>query len=282
MKIIKKIADMQTMSAKAREQDKTVALVPTMGALHEGQLKLVDTARSKSDLVVVSIFVNQLQFGPGEDYIGYPRDLGHDAELIANRGADILFAPDAHEMYTPHHSTYIDVSRVTSSLCGRSRPGHFRGVCTVVCKLFNIVNPDIAVFGEKDIQQVTVIKTMVEQLNMNVRILTIPTVRENDGLAMSSRNAYLSSQERNDAAIVYQSLLTAQNLIRKGERSAGKIREKMKTLLCSKSNARVDYVEVVGSNDLQPLEIIDGEVVIAVAVWFGKARLIDNITIESP
>jgi pantoate--beta-alanine ligase len=282
VKILKKITDMQAVSAEARKQGKTIALVPTMGALHEGQLKLVDTAKNESDIVVISIFVNPLQFGRGEDYEGYPRDLGHDAKLVANRGADIVFAPDSREMYTPNHSTSVNMSGVTNSLCGRSRPGHFQGVCTVVCKLFNIVNPDLAVFGEKDAQQVIVIKTMVRDLNMNVRILTIPTVRENDGLAMSSRNVYLSSQERNDATVLYRSLLTAQDMVRNGEQSVPKIREVMKTLISRKPNARIDYIEVVRKTNLEPLKIIDGEILIAVAVSFGKTRLIDNITLKFP
>lgn len=280
MKIIKKISEMRATCVEVRKANR-IGFVPTMGALHTAHLKLVDTAKSKADFIVVSIFVNPLQFGVfGEDFKTYPRNLECAAQLLENMGVDVLFTPSAEEMYPPGYDTYVKVAGFSSLLCGSSRPGHFKGVCTVVCKLFNIISPDIAVFGEKDAQQVIIIKKMVEELNMGVQLLTIPTIRETDGLAMSSRNIYLSPQERKDAVVMYQSLLMAKDLIEKGERSACKIKDKMRALISSKPTAKIDYIDIVRTNDLSPLETLDGEVLIASAVQFGKARLIDNITIN--
>lgn len=278
MRVIKKIRAMEKICERVK--NKKIGFVPTMGALHEGQLKLVDVAKKETDFVVVSIFVNPLQFGPREDFQSYPREVEHDAKLLRKRGVDVLFVPDEKEMYPTDYDTYVELPNLSSVLCGASRPGHFKGVCTIVCKLFNIINPGIAVFGEKDAQQVIIIKRMVRDLNMRVKILTIPTVREQDGLAMSSRNRYLSPQERKDATVLYEALLAAKRDVEKGERDAQKIKERIKIMISSKPTAKIDYIDIVRKSDLSELEILDGEVLIAVAAWFGKPRLIDNITVK--
>lgn len=279
MKIIKRIAGMKIVCAEAKKVNKIIGFVPTMGALHEGHLKLVDTAKTQADFVVVSIFVNPLQFGVDEDFERYPRNFEQDTRLLESSGVDVSFIPDAEEMYPPGYDTYIEVPALYDVLCGKSRPDHFKGVCTIVCKLFNIVTPDIAVFGEKDAQQAIIIEKMSEELNLGVKILTVPTVREADGLALSSRNAYLSPQERGDAVVLYQSLLMAKELIEKGERNAGKIKLQIHTLISGKATAKTDYIEIVRKGNLTPLDTLEGEVLIALAVWFGRARLIDNMTI---
>ncbi|MDI6839482.1 MAG: pantoate--beta-alanine ligase [bacterium] len=280
MKIIKKIKEMKAISLEVRNKGKKIGFVPTMGALHEGPLSLVDIAKIKTDHIVTSIFVNPLQFGPKEDFKAYPRDIKRDAELLEKRGVDILFAPELKEMYHDGYDTYIEVPGLSSVLCGKTRPTHFKGVCTVVCKLFNIVNPDVAVFGEKDAQQVIIIKKMVEDLNLGVKILTGPTVREPDGLAMSSRNVYLTPKERKDASVVYQALMRAKELITNGQREAKKIKKEIEAMISTKLTAKIDYIDIVKKDNLKPLETLDGECLIAVAVWFGKARLIDNITLK--
>lgn len=280
MLIIRKIEQMQKESERLREEGKRIGLVPTMGYLHEGHLSLVRIARERSNVVVMSIFVNPTQFGPGEDFHSYPRDFNRDVKLAEKEGCDIIFYPTVEEMYPQGYATYVNVERLTEGLCGRSRPGHFRGVTTVVTKLFNIVKPHIAVFGQKDAQQAFVIKRMVRDLNFDIEIVVGPTIREKDGLAMSSRNTYLSERERKDALVLYQSLKLAQNLLSSGERDPKKVVKEMEKLIRTKKSALIDYISIVDSENLQEVERIEGEVLIALAVKIGKARLIDNIIIK--
>ncbi|MGB9607221.1 MAG: pantoate--beta-alanine ligase [bacterium] len=273
---------MKEISRKAREEGKIIGFVPTMGYFHEGHLSLVRKAREECDIVVVSLFVNPIQFGPQEDYHSYPRDEERDAEMARDVGVDVLFIPSASEMYPDGYSTYVEVQGLTEGLCGRFRPGHFRGVTTVVLKLFNIVNPQRAYFGEKDYQQLKVIEKMTRDLNLDIQIVPCPTVREEDGLAMSSRNAYLSQEERKAATVIYRSLLEAKRLYEEGERNARKIEQIVeKNLRGEKLVKKIDYVEVVHPETLEELETIGEEgAVLAVALWIGKARLIDNIKLK--
>ena len=280
MEVIREIKAMREFVARARGQGKRIGLVPTMGYLHEGHLSLVRIALSKSDVVVMSIFVNPLQFGVGEDYEEYPRDLSRDIPLAEEAGVAALFVPTAAEMYPKGYATFVEVEGLTAGLCGRSRPGHFRGVTTVVTKLFNIVQPDIAVFGQKDAQQAAVIKQMVRDLNMPLEILTGPIVREADGLAMSSRNVYLSPQEREQALVLSRSLQWAEEKVRQGERNAASLRDAIKEKISAMPLADVDYVEIVDADSLKPVEIVQGRVLIALAVRFGRTRLIDNCIVE--
>jgi pantoate--beta-alanine ligase len=282
MRVIKSVKSMQRLSSLFKKEGKKIGLVPTMGFLHEGHLSLVDIARKRCDKLVVSIFVNPLQFGPREDLSRYPRDLKRDIRLLKERGTDFVFIPDERDMYPDGFHTYVEVEKLTNVLCGKSRPGHFRGVTTVVLKLFNIIKPDIAVFGEKDAQQAIIIKRMVEDLNLSTKIITGPTIRERDGLAMSSRNMYLTQNEREDAVVLYKSLLMAREMIKEGEYKPREVIEKMRQMIAKKETARIDYVSIIGKKDLAPVKKIEGEVLVALAVWFGKARLIDNITIKYP
>jgi pantoate--beta-alanine ligase len=260
---------------------KTIGFVPTMGALHEGHLTLMRQARRENDFVVVSIFVNPAQFGPREDFKKYPRSLKQDAILCRKKGVDIIFYPDIKEMYPVNYKTYVEVSNLSDCLCGKFRPGHFRGVATIVAKLFNIVSPDIAYFGQKDAQQAIIIQKMVLDLNMPLKIKIVPTVRNEDGLALSSRNLYLNPRERKDALIIYQALSLAQDLIRKGNTKSTSIIQKMRQLISSKKSARVQYIAIVDIEDLKPVQRIRDKVIIALAVYMGKTRLIDNIIINS-
>ncbi len=280
MVTVEGIAQMSMLSQKARKEGRFIALVPTMGFLHEGHLSLIRRASQVGDLVVVSIFVNPSQFGPGEDYEAYPQDLDQDKRLAEVNGTNILFSPSAEEMYPQGYSTWVDVEELTEVLCGRFRTGHFRGVTTVVIKLFHITRPHYAVFGQKDYQQAQVIKRMVKDLNFDLKVLVEPTVREPDGLAMSSRNLYLSSQERKDAAVLYRSLLKAEELVQGGERDAGKVKGLIREMIAGKKRAKIDYVSIVDGESLRPLSKLKGKVLIALAVKIGKARLIDNILIS--
>jgi len=280
--IVRTIDEMKQISRKAREEGKVICLVPTMGYFHEGHLSLMRRARQECDLVVVSLFVNPIQFGPQDDFRSYPRDEKRDAEMAEKEGMDVLFIPSVSEMYPEGYSTYVEVQRLTEGLCGRFRPGHFRGVTTVVLKLFNIVNPHKAYFGEKDYQQLKVIEKMARDLNLDVEIVPCPTVREEDGLAMSSRNSYLSEEERRSATVIYKALIEAKRLYENGERDAKKLESKAREILMSEKLVRkIDYVEVVHPETLEELEIVgeDGAV-LAVAVWIGRARLIDNIKLK--
>jgi pantoate--beta-alanine ligase len=253
-----------------------------MGALHHGHASLVRAARAACDQVVVSIFVNPTQFGPNEDFERYPRVFEPDRALCEREGADVIFAPTIPEVYPPGGETFVDVGALGTVLCGASRPGHFRGVATVVTKLFVMVNPHRAYFGQKDYQQTVVIRRLVEDLRLPVEVAVCPTVRDPDGLAASSRNVYLSPEERKRAFLVPAALAEAERLIKAGERSGGKIRDVLEVFLSSGGTVKVDYVAVVHPDTLQPLERLAGRVVIALAAWVGKTRLIDNVVIEVP
>ena len=258
----------------------SVGLVPTMGYLHPGHISLIERARKENDMVVVSIFVNPIQFGPNEDLDKYPRDMAHDREVCEKAGAELIFAPEPSEMYPSENLVFVDIKELGNGLCGAKRPGHFRGVCTVVSKLFNIVLPDRAYFGEKDAQQLAIIRRMVKDLNFGTEIVSCPIVREPDGLAMSSRNLYLSPEERKAALSLSRSLSAAKELMRKGEKDAVKIREAIVAGISSEPLVKIDYAEIVDSADLSPVEKIEKPVLAAAAVYFGKTRLIDNFTFE--
>lgn len=281
MEIINRKQRMASITRKLRRENKTVGFVPTMGALHEGHLTLVKEARKMSDVVIVSIFVNPSQFGPGEDFEKYPRDLTADAAMLAEYEVDYVFAPDTDEIYVPGFSTYVYVEGLTETLEGASRPGHFRGVATVVTILFNSVRPDLAFFGSKDAQQVGVVKRLTRDLGFETEIVVVPTVREESGLAFSSRNAYLSEDERQKASIIYRALREAKLAFKNGERNTSNIAQIVEEKIASEPLARIDYVAVVSNDDLEPVEKIeDNEVLVAAAVRFGKVRLIDNIILN--
>jgi len=274
MQVIKTIAEVRELRPKLVGP---VGFVPTMGYLHEGHLALVRQARAESSTVVVSIFVNPTQFGPGEDLATYPRNLDRDLELLEQEGTDIVFVPSGEEMYPRGFSTWVDVEKVTECLEGASRPGHFRGVATVVAKLFNIIQPTRAYFGQKDTQQAVVIKKMIADLNMNLEIVVVPTVRESDGLAMSSRNSYLNPEERQSATVLFGALSLARQLWQFGEKDASKIRYEMENLIQKEPLAQIDYVSIADADTLEELDMIDRPALVSLAVRIGKTRLIDNI-----
>jgi pantoate--beta-alanine ligase len=280
MEIIVSVSEMQKQADRLRQEGKTIGLVPTMGYLHEGHLSLIREATKQSDIVVMSIFVNPTQFGPGEDFKDYPRDFDRDAKLAESAGCDIIFHPDVQEVYSANHKTYVEVEQITGVLCGVFRPTHFRGVTTIVAKLFNIIKPHIAVFGQKDAQQAIVIKRMVEDLNFDLKILVAPIMREPDGLAMSSRNIYLTPGQRNQAVVLYQSLMHAKKLIEQGERHADHVKEQIRSMIEQQPDAKIDYIEIVDTINLNPLQQLQGEVLIALAVKIGKPRLIDNVIVR--
>jgi pantoate--beta-alanine ligase len=279
MKLITSPEEMTFFSSSAQKSGQTIGFVPTMGALHDGHLSLLRIAREHCDYIVMSIFVNPTQFGPSEDFNKYPRQLERDRELAKNEGCDCLFVPSARDIYPENFNTYVDVENITNTLCGSTRPGHFRGVTTVVLKLFNIVTPNVAIFGGKDAQQVIVIKRMVEDLNLPVRIIAAPTVREADGLAMSSRNAYLSAKERVEAALIYRGLTEAKKCYENGGQSGQLIRERLVSTLNEGCLITPEYVEIVDTKLLKPLVEIDRPALIAVAcrMFETGTRLIDNI-----
>lgn len=280
MRIIRDIRQMSFLARKLRLQGKTIGLVPTMGALHQGHLSLIRKASKDNDIVVASIFVNPAQFGPKDDFKKYPRHFSQDVKLCKASGVDIIFYPEAGRMYPDNYKTYVDVGELAGVLCGRFRPGHFRGVATVVTKLFNIIVPHIAYFGQKDAQQAVIIEKIIDDLSIPVRIKIMPTVREEDGLAMSSRNAYLNQGERSDAVVLPRALNLAKNLIAQGNRNTSHIIRKMKGLISRKKNAKIQYVSIVNPIDLSPLERVSGKTLIALAVWIGKTRIIDNIIVN--
>lgn len=280
MRVISKIPDIRKFIAKEKARKKTIGFVPTMGALHRGHLSLIRQAKRDCDVCAVSIFVNPIQFAPKEDYRKYPRDLERDSILAKSARADVIFSPDAKEMYPENYLTYVNVEKITDCLCANARPGHFKGVATVVAKLFNIVQPHIAYFGQKDYQQALVIKKMVSDLNMPLKIKVMPIVRENDGLAMSSRNGYLNIRERQDAVILYLSLERARNMVAGGERNCKKIIAEIKDEISRKKSAKIDYVEIRDAETLEHIERIKRKSVIALAVWIGRTRLIDNIVVD--
>jgi len=282
MQVIRSPKRMQMICGELKRKGKVIGFVPTMGYLHKGHLSLVRIAKKRSDVLVVSVFVNPTQFGPKEDFNRYPRDFKRDRFLLESclRRDDFVFAPRVKDMYPEEYLTYVNVDKITHKLEGAIRPGHFQGVTTIVAKLFNIVSPDFAVFGQKDAQQAVVLKKMVEDLNYRIRMIIAPTVRERDGLALSSRNMYLSKEERKQATVLYQSLREAKRLIGDGERSANKIIAKMRNLIKKQPLAKLDYITVTDASSLGLLKKLKGEVLISLAVRFGKVRLIDNIRIR--
>ena len=263
-----------------KRRRKTIGFVPTMGYLHEGHLSLMRRARKDADRVVVSIFVNPIQFGPKEDFRRYPRDLKRDLGLCKKEKVDIVFIPQVDAMYRNGFSTYVNVENLTNRLCGASKPGHFKGVTTVVAKFFNIVRPDVVYFGQKDAQQVIAIKKMIEDLDMPIKIRMMPIVREKDGLAMSSRNLYLSAEERRQALSLYRSLKLAKDLRKKGERNPKKIANRMRKVITAEKNPKIDYISIVDLENLKDVDRIPRKALVALAVRIGKTRLIDNVILR--
>ena len=279
MQIATTINEVRTQVKAWKKEGCSVGFVPTMGYLHEGHGSLISRARKENDRVVVSIFVNPMQFGPGEDLESYPRDLDKDSAYCESLGADLIFHPEPEEMYTDGFCSYVDMSVLTEELCGLSRPVHFRGVCTVVNKLFNIVQPDRAYFGQKDAQQLAIIRRMVQDLNMDLEIIGCPIVREEDGLAKSSRNTYLSAEERQAALVLSKAVKLGQELVAGGETDAKNIVSEMSALIAKEPLARIDYVKAVDGLTMQQIDTVKAPMLVALAVYIGKTRLIDNFMI---
>lgn len=279
MKIVSTVEQVREEVKKWRQQGLTVGLVPTMGYLHEGHKSLIDKAVVQNDKVVVSVFVNPIQFGPTEDLATYPRDLERDAALCEDAGAALIFHPEKEDMYFDDFCTYIDMDGLTKGLCGKTRPIHFRGVCTVVGKLFNIVHPDRAYFGQKDAQQLAVVRRMVRDLNFDLEIVGCPIIREEDGLAKSSRNTYLSEKERKAAVILHKGLVKGEEMVSAGEKDVKKVLDAITEIIESEPLARIDYVEAVDFDNIETIDTIEGSVLVAVAVYIGKTRLIDNFIV---
>lgn len=282
MHLIRNTEDMRSLSERLRSEGRSIALVPTMGCLHEGHLSLFTVAKERADIAVVSIFVNPKQFGPEEDYRNYPRDIERDKAVVDRSGVDFLFYPDVKTMYPQGYCTYVEVSGLQDVLCGAFRPGHFKGVATVCLKFFNIVRPNVVIFGQKDAQQAVIIRRMIHDLNLGIEMIAVPTVREWDGLAISSRNKYLSDEERKQAGVLYAALEHARKLVESGERSSEKIKTEIIQLIKSKPLARLEYVDIVDLESLNKVDSLRGEILITFACWFGKARLIDNMSLKIP
>ena len=280
MRVVKTIEEIRSQVAAWRKEGCSVGLVPTMGSLHEGHQSLISKSKEQNDHTVVSVFVNPMPFAPNEDFEAYPRDMAHDMAAVEEAGGDIIFNPEPSEMYPSHFTSFIDTTETTELLCGAVRPIHFRGVCTVVGKLFNIVCPDRAYFGQKDAQQLATIRRFARDLNFPVEIVACPIVRESDGLAKSSRNTYLSPAERQAATILSRSLELGRKAIENGERTPGKVIDLITASLKSEPLARIDYVEVVDFENIQRAERIEGSILVAIAVYIGKTRLIDNFLIN--
>lgn len=281
MELVRRVHLMREISREARGKGRKIAFVPTMGALHDGHLSLVRRARELGDIVVLSVFVNPKQFGQGEDFDRYPRDIARDADLCLQEGVDYLFGPEADEMYTAAFRTYVEVEGLSNVLEGASRPGHFRGVATVVMKLFNIVRPHFAFFGQKDAQQALVLRRMVRDLNLDVEMIVAPTLRHDDGLAMSSRNAYLGRDERQAATVLYRALSRVRAMIEdEGVRDTRAAETELRRMIEAEPLSRIDYAAVVRSDDLTRHDTLDGETLVAVAVWVGSTRLIDNVIVR--
>jgi pantoate--beta-alanine ligase len=280
MHVYKNIKPLADKIDAIKRRQRSIGFVPTMGFLHEGHLSLIRKAKKDTDYVVVSIFVNPIQFGPKEDFRKYPRDLNKDLALCKNAGVDIVFIPDRGAMYPPDFSTYVNVEGLSDTLCGALRPGHFKGVTTVVAKLFNIIKPDIAYFGQKDAQQAVIIKRMTEDLNMGIKIKVMPIVREKDGLAKSSRNVYLNQSERREALSLYNSLKLARDLYKSGERDSRKIIKEMQKAILREKHASIDYVSIVDPETLKDLNVITKKALVAVAIKIGTTRLIDNAVLN--
>ncbi len=282
MEVAKTIESMRGFVKAARSADKKIGLVPTMGALHIGHIALIEAATQQTDFVVVSIFVNPTQFGAGEDFEKYPRPFEQDLEICRTKGVDVVFAPTPDQMYAGENLTWVTVEKLTEPLCGEFRPGHFRGVTTVCAKLFNIVQADVAFFGQKDAQQAVVIKRMVADLNIPLDIVICPTVREPDGLAVSSRNQYLSESQRHDATRIYKALQKCRQMIEAGVKDTPEIIAQMQKILTQIPSAQIEYVSLVDADTLEPVGRVAGQVLAAVAVKLGPARLIDNILVDAP
>ena len=280
MKVVSTIEEVRAYVKTWRKEGKSIGFVPTMGYLHEGHGSLIQKARENNDKVVVSIFVNPMQFGPTEDLASYPRDLEKDSAFCASLGADLIFHPEPEEMYQEGFCSYVDMDVLTKELCGLSRPVHFRGVCTVVSKLFHIVMPDRAYFGQKDAQQLAIIRRMVKDLNMDLEIVGCPIIREADGLAKSSRNTYLSQEERKAALCLSRSIRLGQSLVEQGETNAKKVLEAMKVEIQKEPLAKIDYIKCVNGLTMQQVETIKAPILVAMAVYIGKTRLIDNFIVE--
>jgi pantoate--beta-alanine ligase len=276
MKVVTSVPAMKALAREWRREGRRIGLIPTMGYLHDGHISLVRESKARADVTVVSIFVNPAQFGPNEDFKKYPRDLAKDSATLEAVGVDVLFYPDAAEIYPPGYRTYVEVEGLQDKLCGRSRPGHFRGVATVVLKLLDIVAPDRAFFGAKDAQQVLIIRRMARDLDLDAEIVTCPIVREPDGLALSSRNAYLDPEERAAARVLSTSLRWAEKAVAAGERDAGRLLAGIRSIIEAEPRARIDYAEAVDPETLEPVGGLRGEVLIALAVFIGSTRLIDN------
>ena len=281
MVVLKKIAGMKAASDKAKKRGLTIGFVPTMGFLHEGHLSLVRECRRSADVTAVSIFINPLQFGPTEDFEQYPRDLDNDSRLLEREKVDYLFCPEKEEMFPAGYKTTVEVADLQDKLCGRSRPGHFKGVATVVLKLFEIVRPDWAFFGQKDTQQALILMKMARDLNLDVKIRVLPIVRDHDGLALSSRNTYLNKEQRRSALVLIKSLKEAGARFKAGERKSGLIVRRIKDVMKSAPRARIDYVEIVDLDELNPVDFIDRDVLVALAVYVGRTRLIDNVILKT-
>ncbi len=280
MEVVNRIDEIRFKLAVERERKKTIGLVPTMGCFHEGHLGLMKQARNECDCVVTSLYVNPTQFAPSEDFDAYPRDLQRDVALAERAGVDFLFCPEDIEIYGFDNLTYVEVEKLSGKLCGKSRPSHFRGVATIVAKLFNIVKPDKAYFGQKDAQQTVVIAKMVRDLNFDLEIRVVPTEREQDGLAMSSRNAYLSSSEREAALVLHQCLQSAKNLVESGELMAERVRDAMRQMISGEPQVELEYISICDNTTLEEVPWIEGEILIALAAQVGKARLIDNVVVR--
>lgn len=280
MRVVKSVKEVRDAVKEWKAQGLSVGFVPTMGYLHEGHESLIKKAVKDNDRVVVSIFVNPMQFGPTEDLDKYPRDLERDSKLCENAGANLIFHPEKEEMYFEDFSSYVDINGLSDELCGKSRPIHFRGVCTVVTKLFNIVNPDRAYFGEKDAQQLAIIRRFVRDLNIDIEIIGCPIIREEDGLAKSSRNTYLSKEERQAALILSQSLNLAKDAINSGEGNSSVVIDIISNSIKKEPLAKIDYIEVVDSLSMKPVKTIEKSVLVAIAVYIGKTRLIDNFSYD--
>jgi pantoate--beta-alanine ligase len=280
MKLVHTVSEARNIIKEWKKEGLTVGLVPTMGYLHDGHKSLIDRAVKENDRVVVSIFVNPIQFGQNEDLSVYPRDINRDSELCEKAGANLIFNPEPSEMYASNFSTYVDAGTPEHELCGKSRPIHFRGVCTVVSKLLHVATPDKAYFGQKDAQQIAVVRRMVRDLNIDSEIISCPIVRESDGLAKSSRNVYLSADERKAATILHKALTEGEKMVKAGEKDCSKIIAKVSNIINTEPLAKIDYVQVVSYPNIEVIDKIEGSILTAVAVYIGKTRLIDNFIIE--
>jgi len=279
VRFIPDLEKLSSLTAKIRKLKRSIGFVPTMGALHAGHLSLINKARKENDIVVVSIFVNPVQFGPGEDFKKYPRSLKRDIEFCRRMGVDFVFLPNKNDMYPQGYSTFVNVENLSDVLCGVNRPGHFRGVATVVAKLLNIIHPDILYLGQKDAQQAVIISRMIKDLNFSVKVKILPTIRQKDGLALSSRNAYLSKKERSGAVVLFKALQLAEVLISSGQRNSNRIISRMKQLIEKNKLAKIDYIAIVDQSQLKEIKKVEPGCLICLAVRIGKTRLIDNIVV---